>query len=744
MEALAANEQQEEPGVPQEQAWLNGLLQHLSYLEGPDRELIRKAFAFAAEAHRGQARRSGEPYLIHPVATAQILAEYRLEAAAIGASLLHDVLEDTAVTNDQLRAAFGEEITSLVEGVTKLGRMSWQVLEDSRRPVAKPREEDAQIWAENLRKMFLAMAEDIRVVLIKLADRLHNLRTLTYLAPAKRRQVAQETMEIYAPLASRLGIWELKWQLEDLSFRYMEPDRYKSIAAQLAGTRASRERLVGEAMQILGRELERAGIAADISGRPKHIYSIHRKMQRREVSFDEIYDLLAIRVIVQSESDCYSTLGIVHSLWHPIPGQFDDYIATPKESSYQSLHTTVVGPEGRPVEIQIRTEDMHRLAEYGVAAHWRYKEGGKRDTRFEQKVAWLRQLMDWQEDMTGGAQRFVDALKTDFFRDQVYVFTPKGDIRELPAGATPIDFAYRIHTDVGHRCVGAKVNGKLVALDTPLKTGDIIEIVTTKTPKGPSRDWLNPNLGFVKTAHAQEKIRQWFHRQERGESIARGRELLERELNRLGLAHQKLDDLAKLFKFDKVDDLFAAVGYGEISPQQIATRTAAEEEEERAPTISLPAIAPGGGAATGIRVMGESNVLTRLAECCHPIPGDDIIGFTTRGRGISVHRKDCPNILGADEKERFIHVEWGDGRETRTYPVNVQIDAWDRDGLLRDIANIVAEDHVNMTAVSAVSHPDHTATITATLQISSINQLSRMLSKIERIRDVSRVGRVTA
>ncbi|MCL5026178.1 MAG: bifunctional (p)ppGpp synthetase/guanosine-3',5'-bis(diphosphate) 3'-pyrophosphohydrolase [Chloroflexi bacterium] len=739
MEAVATDHI--EPEASREQAWLEGLLQRLSYLQEPDRELVRRAFYFAADAHRGQIRRSGEPYMIHPVATAQILADYHLEGAAIAAALLHDVLEDTSVRPEQLRVAFGNEIAVLVEGVTKLGRISLQVLEDSRRPNVKPREEDAQVWAENVRKMFLAMAEDIRVVLIKLADRLHNLRTLTYLAPSKRRQVAQETMEIYAPLASRLGIWDMKWQLEDLSFRHMDAERYKSIARQLAGTRASRERLVTQGMEILARELSRAGIKAEVSGRPKHIYSIHRKMERRGVGFDEIYDLLAVRVIVDTESDCYSALGIVHSLWHPIPGQFDDYIATPKESSYQSLHTTVVGPEGRPLEIQIRTLEMHRLAEYGVAAHWRYKEGGKRDVQFEEKIAWLRQLVDWQEDISGGAQRFVESLKSDFFRDQVYVFTPRGDIRELPAGATPIDFAYRIHTDVGHRCTGAKVNGRLVALDTPLKTGDIVEILTTKTPKGPSRDWLNASLGFVKTAHAQEKIRQWFRRQERGESIARGRELLERELSRLGLTGQKLEDLARLFKFDKVDDFFAAIGYGEISPQQIAVRTA-EEEPERVTTA--PAPSPGSGLATGIRVMGESNVLTRLAECCHPIPGDDIIGYVTRGRGITVHRKDCPNIITDVEKARLIRVEWGDGRGSPTYPVNVQIEAWDRDGLLRDIANIVAEDHVNMTSVSAISHPDHTATITATLQISSIDQLSRMLSKIERIRDISRVSRVRA
>ncbi len=746
MEALAAHgPEASEAEISQEQAWLEGLLQKLGYLEEDDLALVRRAFYYAADAHRSQSRRSGEPYLVHPVATAEILADYHLEATAIAAALLHDILEDTEVTPEQLRQSFGSEITMLVEGVSKLGRISLQALEDSRRPAGKVRDEEAQIWAENLRKMFLAMAEDIRVVLIKLADRLHNLRTLMFLAPPKRREVAQETMEIYAPLASRLGIWEMKWQLEDLSFRHLEPERYKSIARQLASTRASREKFISHAMDILRRDLERAGLRADVSGRPKHIYSIHRKMQRRGVGFDEIYDLLAIRVMVETEADCYSALGVVHSLWHPIPGQFDDYIATPKESMYQSLHTTVVGPEGKPLEIQIRTPEMHRRAEYGVAAHWRYKEGGKRDVRFEERVAWLRQLMDWQKEMTtGGALQFVESLKTDLFSDQVYVFTPKGDIRELPAGATPIDFAYRIHTDIGHRCVGAKVNGKLVSLDTPLRTGDIVEILTTKSPKGPSRDWLNPNLSFVKTAHAQEKIRQWFHRQERSESITRGRELLEKELTRLGLAQYKLEDLAKLFKFDKVDDLFAAVGYGEISPQQIAVRTAAEEESDEGKTVAAPAPSADSIAPAGIRVMGEGNVLTRLANCCHPIPGDEIVGYVTRGRGVTIHRKDCRNVLAETHDERLLTVDWGNGRRTNTYPVTVVIDAWDRDGLLRDIASVVSEDHVNMTSVSAVSHSDHTATITATLQISSIDQLSRMLSKIERIRDVSRVNRVKA
>jgi GTP pyrophosphokinase len=738
MEALAPI--QEVSDNPQERAWLQDLLQKAAYLNVEDRELLKRAFYFALEAHGNQKRASGEPYMVHPLETAFILTDFRLEASAIAAALLHDVMEDTPINKERLHAVFGAEIATLVDGVTKLSRISWQNLEGRGRAVSKPKEDDSQIWAETLRKMFLAMAEDVRVVLIKLADRLHNLRTLSYLEPERRLKIADETMEIYAPLASRLGIWEMKWQLEDLSFRFQEPQKYRNIARQLANTRTTRERLIGSAIEILTKELERAGLKVDISGRPKHIYSIHRKMIRRDVSLNQIYDLMAIRVIVDTEADCYSALGVVHSLWHPIPGQFDDYIATPKDSLYQSLHTTVVGPEGSPLEIQIRTWDMHRLAEYGVAAHWRYKEGGKRDLRFEEKIAWLRGLMNWQEELAGGAQEFVESLKTDFFKDQVYVFTPKGDIRELPSGATPLDFAYRIHTDVGHRCIGAKVNGKLVSLDTSLKTGDIVEILTTKNPKAPSRDWLNLNLGFVRTAHAMDKIRQWFHRQERGESVVRGREVLDRELNRLGLSQHKIEDLARLFKLEKVEDLFAAIGYGEISPQQIALRLAAEEEAER------PAVQPTTpreiGPAAGIRVMGETGLLTRLAQCCHPIPGDDIIGYVTRGRGITVHRQDCRNMLSEPEKERLVRVEWGDSQQADTYPVNIQIEAWDRYGLLRDIANVVAEDHVNITAINSESHPNHTAVITATLQIKSIDQLSRMLTKIERIHDVSRAGRV--
>jgi GTP pyrophosphokinase len=712
-----------------------------------DLATVRKAYEFAKDAHGSQTRKSGEPYVIHPLATAILLADLHLDCAAIQAALLHDVPEDTHVTLEQVRSTFGPEVAELVDGVTKLSRISWSVIEDSKRVNLKPKDDEVSAWAENLRKMFLAMAEDIRVVLIKLADRLHNMSTLIYLPEHKRREIAQETLEIYAPLASRLGIWQFKWHLEDFSFRHLEPTKYKEIAAMLASRRDSRERYINGVIEILKEEMEKGGLEAEVNGRPKHIYSIYRKMQRRGVDFAEIYDLLAVRVLVNEIPDCYSALGIVHSLWHPLPGQFDDYIAMPKESLYQSLHTTVLGPGGNPLEIQIRTHEMHRLAEYGVAAHWRYKEGMKRDIKFEEKVAWLRQLMDWQKEIAGGAQEFVESLKTDIFQDQVYVFTPRGEIKELPSGSTPVDFAYRIHTDIGHRCVGAKIAGRLVPLDYQLKTGDIVEIVTTKNPKGPSRDWLNQNLNYVKTAHARDKIRQYFKRQQRDENIVRGREALEKELARLNLGHdhESLESIAEQFKYEKLDDFLAAIGYGEINPHNVALKVVGPPSEESI-LKDLPSVESGSHESvpvSGITVMGVGDLLTRLARCCTPVPGDEIIGYITRGKGITIHRKDCPNIKAEDEKERLVTVDWG-RTDARSYPVSIRIEAWDRDGLLRDIANVVAEEKVNMPAVSATTYPDRTATIRATLDISTVDRLSRLLSKLEAIRDVLSVSRDTA
>ncbi len=691
-----------------------------AYLPESDGTLLRRAYELAAKAHAGQRRASGEPYVSHPLATAHILADMGMDLPSVAAGLLHDVPEDTDVGLEVIRKEFGDEIAHLVDGVTKLSRIEWRELEDEE--------------AENLRKMFLAMAEDIRVVLVKLADRLHNMRTLGALPPDKRTRVAQETLEIFAPLASRLGIWQIKWELEDLALRHLEPAKYREIQLLLAQRRSQREAYINRVITLLKERLQAEGIEAEITGRPKHIYSIYRKMQRKGVSFDQIYDVNAIRVIVNEVRDCYAALGVVHSLWRPIPGEFDDYIATPKENMYRSLHTAVVGPEGRPLEIQIRTWEMHRVAEYGIAAHWRYKEGARRDATLEQKIAWLRQLMDWRKELTD-ARAFVDSLKTDVFQDQVYVFTPKGDVIDLPAGATPIDFAYRIHTEVGHRCRGAKVNGRLVSLDYVLQTGDQVEILTSKHG-GPSRDWLNPDLGYVRTSRAREKIRAWFRKQARTESIAQGREVLDKELRRLGLEEASFEDIAVLFKYGSVDDFLAAIGYGDISPQRIAAKVAElrrkEEEEEEA----LPETAPPAAPVSGLSVTGVSGVLTRLARCCNPLPGEPIVGFVTRGRGITVHRRDCPNILRIEDRERLITVSWGEDKQ-RVYPVMVQIKAYDRPGLLRDIADIVAGEGVNMASANVTtSKKDHSAVIIAILEITGMPQLSRILNKVERIPNV--------
>jgi len=580
------------------------------------------------------------------------------------------------------------------------------------------------------------------VVIIKLADRLHNMRTLSALDEDSQKRIARETMEIYAPLGARLGIWELKWQLEDLAFRYLEPARYKLVAEMLDSKREVREKYVAEVTDVLREHYKEEGIEAEVYGRAKHIYSIYEKMEKyagEGRSVDEIYDLLAVRVLVDTVTDCYTALGIVHGLWRPMPGAFDDYIANPKESMYQSLHTTVMAMNQQPLEVQIRTRDMHRTAEYGVAAHWRYKEGSKRDLRYEERLAWLRQLLEWHREIAH-AEDLVEAVKTDLFQDQVFVFTPKGEIKDLPTGSTPLDFAYRIHTDLGHLCVGGKVNGRLVSLNYKLKNGEVIEILTSKSSKGPSRDWLNGNLGFLRTRHAREKVRAWFKRQERAENIARGREMVEKEVHRLGAEVSDVEaDLLRIFKFENMGDLCLRVGYGEIGTQQIANKLAPilHEPEE------LPEPPPPTGeavVATGIRVLGTGDLLTRLARCCNPVPGDSIVGFVTRGEGVSIHRRDCPNMIHGEEKERLVDVEWG--RRGQLYPVAAHIHAWDRVGLLRDISTLVAEERVNMVGVGTKdSDEDGRIIIVATLETTGIEQLSRMLSKLEAIRGVISVSR---
>jgi GTP pyrophosphokinase len=700
-----------------------------------ERDLLRRAFDLASQAHANQTRASGEPYIQHCLAVAQMLAELRLDTDTLAAALMHDTLEDTQVTYEKLESEFGEQIAKLVDGVTKLGQID-QLSGMSERNI----KEDAQ--AESLRKMFLAMVDDVRVVLIKLADRLHNMRTLGSLPEHKRKRIARETMEIFAPLANRLGIWQIKWELEDLSFRHLEPETYKEIATLIDERRPDRERYITQVVRRVREELNQAGINAEVEGRPKHIYSINRKMRRKGVDFDQIYDVRGVRVTVESTPDCYAALGVIHSLWRPIPGEFDDYIATPKDNMYRALHTAVVGPEGKPLEVQIRTYEMDYTAELGIAAHWRYKESQRQDPVFDNKIAWLRQLMEWRQEVTD-AHEFVDSLKTDVFQDRVYTFTPKGDIVDLPAGSTPIDFAYHIHTEVGHRCRGAKVNGRLVALHYQLHSGDQVEVLTAKRG-GPSRDWLNQHLGYIKTQRARSKVRQWFKRQNREENIVQGREMLERELKRLGLDETPYDQIAKRFNIDKVDDLMAAIGAGDINAHQIAGRALelAEPEEEilEIPSVRTLPVAP----ATGVRVDGVGDLLTNLARCCNPLPGDDIVGYITRGRGVSIHRQDCPNILRMNDRERLIAVDWGTDEVTETHPVNVRVEAYDRQGLLRDIAAIVADESINLSAANiATRKKDNIATMMITLEIADIDQLSRVLARVERLPNVVEARRQT-
>lgn len=702
------------------------------YLPEKGVALVRDALSFAMECHAGQVRRSGDPVITHPLHAAATVASLQMDAGAVAGALLHDVQEDCDVTNEQIAERFGPEVALLVEGVTKLGQISGQAAELTAGT--------EHIQAENLRKMFLAMAQDLRVVIIKLADRLHNMRTLWALDADDQRRVAKETMEIYAPLAARLGIWEVKWQLEDLAFRHLHPEHYKFVADLLDAKRGVREKYVAEVTDVLREEMEKQGIKAEVQGRAKHIYSIHRKIEKYAAegrSVDEIYDLLAVRILVETVTDCYTALGVVHGMWRPIPGAFDDYIANPKESMYQALHTTVMALNAQPLEVQIRTYDMHRLAEYGIAAHWRYKEGAKRDARYEERLAWLRQLMDWHREISR-AEELVEAVKTDIFQDQVFVFTPKGEIKDLPTGSTPLDFAYRIHTDLGHRCIGGKVNGRLVSLNYQLKNGDVIEILTSKSSKGPSRDWMNLNLGYVRTTHAREKIRAWFKRQERAENIVRGREMVEKELQRLGAGVSEVEDqIQKLFKVEDMDDLFLRVGFGEISTQHIATKLASVlQEQEVIQNVEAPTKAT---YTTSIRVLGTGDLLTRLARCCNPVPGDKIIGYVTRGEGVSVHRRDCRNILHEDERERLVDVEWG--RRGQLYPVAVHIDAWDRVGLLRDVSTMVAEERVNMVGVRTQEGEDGHIVIFVTLETTGIEQLTRLLNRLEGIRGVLAVSR---
>jgi GTP pyrophosphokinase len=700
------------------------------YLPPDKLAIVEAAYEYAHSAHDGQKRKSGDPFLEHPLQTALTLANLQLDAATLAAALLHDVPEDCNIPIGELEKRFGPEVSKLVDGVTKLSKIAW------RRDLTK---DSQSTQAENLRKMLIAMAEDLRVVFIKLADRLHNMNTLQALPPDRRQAIAKETLEIYAPLAHRLGMGEIKWQLEDLAFRYLQPEQYHEIARMVAITRAQREGFVDDAVRILHDEMVIAGIEGEVKGRPKHIYSIYNKIKRYSTlgrTFGDIHDLFAIRVLVNSVSDCYKVLGIVHYLWHPITEEFNDYIANPKENGYQSLHTTVLTGGTIPLEIQIRTYEMHRVAEYGVAAHWRYKEGAKPDLHFEEKISWLRQLIDWQSSLD--SSEFLTSLKDDFFSDQVFVYTPMGEIKALPRGATPLDFAYLIHTDIGHRCIGAKVNGRLVPLNYELKNSDIVEIMVSKIDKAPSMDWLNPDLGYVKTAHAKEKIRAWYKKQERTQNIERGKSILEKELKRLGLNVANYEKLAKSMEFETLDDFLAAVGYGGITPHQIASKLEVEVQDLPIATVK-PASSAGKQKGSGIQVLGVGDLLTHLAQCCHPVPGDDIIGYITRTYGITVHRKDCINVINEEEKERLIEVSWGDVEEV--YPVGIQVEAWDRVGLLRDITTVLAEHKINITSVNT-QYNDDVFTMWATIEIKSISQLNHILSRIMSLKGVINASKV--
>jgi GTP diphosphokinase / guanosine-3',5'-bis(diphosphate) 3'-diphosphatase len=720
---------------------LQSLLDALPELTPNDRSLVERAYRKAEAAHVGQTRKSGEPYFTHCVAVAHILADMHLDAEAIAAALMHDIIEDTPVTSAELRREFGSIIAKMVDGVTKLTNLPLQVeKENGRRTRIVNRE------LEYIRKMLLTMEDDVRVVLIKLADRLHNMRTLGYMPTEKQRIIAQETMDIFAPLANRLGIWQIKWELEDLSFRYLEPDAYKAIAASIDERRADREAYLTSFANTLRTELAKYGIEnVAISGRPKHIYSIYRKMHRKQVTFDQIYDVRAVRVIVSEIPQCYLTLGIVHNQWRPIPGEFDDYIAAPKDNFYQSLHTAVLDENGKTVEVQIRTWDMHEHAEYGIAAHWRYKEGSSRDSdeTFERRLSDLRRLMEFGPEVREDPEAFLDTMKTEVFQDRVYVFTPKGDIFDLPVGATPIDFAYHIHTEIGNRCRGAKIHGRLVSLNYALKTGDQIEIITSKRG-GPSMDWLNPALGYVRTARAQSKIRHWFRRQDREKHIALGREVLERELKRLGvLDHRSFESVAQLFGHSKVDDFLASVGAGETNGDQIATKVLDDERQQQQQkqgeaALLKPKAKPSPmtvDTSSGIHILGTGGLMVNLARCCSPMPGDDIVGYITRGRGVTVHRRTCANIQAISDPERLIDVSWGGLAKESRFSVPVEIIAYDREGLIRDISTVIADEQVNLSSVE-VSTRHSIATFYMTMEIDNNQQLTRILSKIEGITSV--------
>lgn len=732
------------PAYPRE---LEALLTSLPALTGVEKALIERAYHKAEQAHSGQTRQSGEPYFTHCVAVASILAEMKMDSETIAAALMHDIIEDTPVTFEEVKAEFGKAIAVLVDGVTKLKKLPTKPADPESN--SSKRTSTVNKEMEYMRKVLLTMGDDIRIVLIKLADRLHNLRTLGYMPPHKQRRIARESMDYFAPLANRLGIWQMKWELEDLSFRYLEPESYRAIAKSLEERRASREEYVTRVAAVLRAKLDEHGIQATISARPKHIYSIYRKMKRKGVGLEQVYDVRALRVIVEDVPKCYLVLGLVHNLWRPIPSEFDDYIAGPKDNFYRSLHTAVYDAEGKTLEVQIRTADMHESAEYGIAAHWRYKEGSKlHDEKFDEQIRYLRRLMESPREVRDDTEAFLDRVKSEVFQDRVYAFTPKGDIIDLPMESTPIDFAYHVHTEIGHRCRGAKVNGKLVSLNYKLTTGDQVEIITAKRG-GPSMDWLNPDLGYAKTERARSKIRYWFRKLNRDKHISLGREALERELKRMGVhPHQSFEAVMRLFEYDKLEDFLAAIGSGTIHGASIANRIMEEERrKEREAADELELLKPRETHSSlmvdtshGINIMGTGGMLVKMATCCNPMPGDLIIGYVTRGRGVTVHRSDCKNMLSSSEPERLIEVSWGSASQEQRYRVPVEIVATDRGGLLSEISTIIANENVNIASVE-VSTRQQVATLHLILEITSTQQLLRILSKIECIQSVVQARR---
>ncbi|MCR5439698.1 GTP pyrophosphokinase [Selenomonas sp. WCT3] len=714
----------------------------LTYEPKANTAMIQRAYDLAAAAHKGQTRVSGEDYIIHPLHVAQILTELHIDDVTVSAALLHDVVEDTLYTKEQIEEMFGEEVAMIVDGVTKLGRIKYKSKEE--------------VQLENYRKMFLAMAKDIRVIMVKLADRLHNMRTLKYMREDKQKRIAKETIEIYAPLANRLGISNVKWELEDLCLRYLEPEIYYDLVENVKQKRKERQIFIDTAIEAIAEKLKEANIKADIKGRAKHFYSIYKKMKRDHKDISEIYDLSAVRVLVDSVKDCYGVLGVIHAMWKPIPGRFKDYIAMPKSNGYQSLHTTVM-TRGYPLEIQIRTFQMHQVSEYGVAAHWKYKEAGKGATAgkaVDQKMNWLRQMVNLQQELSDPKEYF-EALKVDIFSDEVFVFTPKGDVIDLPKGSIPIDFAYRIHTEVGHHCVGAKVNGKLVPLEHKLKNGDIVSVITNKANNGPSRDWLN----IVASSETRSKIRSWFKKEKREENIERGLELIKDEAKRLGylpkelVKEGRLLEVAKKLNILTEDDLLAALGYGGVPIHGIMTKLIEmhkKEIQERTPPDISKILAElkhpqqngkKHKSSHGVLVEGESGVMVRLARCCNPIPGDPIIGFVTRGRGVSVHRTDCPNVLQDTDFSRMIEVGWDIGLD-KQYTVELEIVCNDRSGILNNVLAIPTEMKLNIHSINAnPNRSNKTSTIMLGLDVRNSTQVTQIITKLRRVKDVYSVVR---